>query len=63
MKTKPNWIIEGLIAGIIFIAISIVSELMEDPISFEGMWRKIIIFLVAGLGYGLSMKYYRRKKN
>jgi hypothetical protein len=63
MKTKPNWIMEGLIAGIIFLAIKIIIELLLDEFSFERLWVTVLVFLVAGLGYGLTMKYYRRKRD
>lgn len=63
MKSKLNWIIEGLIAGVIFLVIIILVDLISGDFSLEGIWKKIFIFLIAGIGYGLTMKYYRRKGN
>jgi hypothetical protein len=62
MKTRPNWIIEGLIAGVIFLAIKILIELLLGEFSLERLWITVIAFLIAGLGYGLTMKFYSRKR-
>jgi len=64
MKTKIHWIIEGIIAGILMILITSIIALIENEFTFDGILRKVIIYLIVGLGYSLLMKYFRnRKKN
>jgi drug/metabolite transporter (DMT)-like permease len=62
MNTKINWIIEGILAGIIFLIIKSLIDLISQDFTFDGIWRTIIVFLIAGLGYGITMHYIRRKK-
>ena len=59
MKTSQNWIIEGLIAGVVFLIIILLVEYLSGDYSSEGIWFKVVAYLVAGLGYGLTMKLYR----
>jgi len=49
---KPNWIIEGLIAGVIFLIIILLVDYLSGDYSSEGIWTKSLAYLVAGLGYG-----------
>ena len=63
MKKPQNWIIEGLMAGVVFLIIILLVEYISGDYSSEGIWTKVVVYLVAGLGYGLTMKLYRRKKS
>jgi len=62
MKSNIHWIIEGIIAGILMLLITSIVDILEKDFTFEGIWKKVIIYLIVGLAYGLTMKYFRRRK-
>ena len=62
MNTKSNWIAEGLIFGIIMLIFSSIFDLIDGDFTFEGFWKKIIIWLIGGLVFGLVMKFLRSRK-
>ena len=62
MNAKQNWLIEGLIAGVIFFVVKSLIELLQGEFPPEKIWISVIVFLIAGLGYGLTMKYTRSKR-
>ncbi|MBF8149633.1 hypothetical protein ITJ86_06965 [Winogradskyella sp. F6397] len=62
MNTKINWVVEGLIFGIIMLVFSSILDLIADDFTFDRFWIKILIWLIGGLVYGLLMKLLRDRK-
>ena len=59
---KNNWILEGIIFGLIMLIFSSILDLITNEFSFEGFWKKILIWLIGGLVFGLIMKLIRKNK-
>jgi len=59
---KNNWIAEGIVFGIIMLIFSSIVELVTNDLSFDGFWKKILIWIIGGLIFGLIMKYIRKSK-
>ncbi|WP_178983949.1 hypothetical protein [Winogradskyella helgolandensis] len=62
MNTKINWIVEGLIFGVIMLIFSSILDLITNDFTFDRFWVKVIIWLAGGLVYGLLMKLLRDRK-
>jgi len=59
---KKNWILEGIIFGVIMLIVSSILDLITNKFSFEGFWKRILIWLIGGLVFGLMMKFIRKNK-
>ncbi|WP_179320506.1 hypothetical protein [Winogradskyella helgolandensis] len=62
MNTKINWIVEGLIFGVIMLIFSSILDLITNDFTFDRFWVKVLIWLAGGLVYGLLMKLLRDRK-
>ena len=59
---KKKWILEGIIFGVIMLIVSSILDLITNKFSFEGFWKRILIWLIGGLVFGLMMKFIRKNK-
>ena len=59
---KNNWISEGIAFGVIMLIFSSIVELVTDDFSLDGFWKKILIWIIGGLVFGLIMKFIRKNQ-
>ena len=60
MKTKKTrWLLEGVLFGTIMLVFSIIMDLIEDEFSFDGFWKRIIVWMIGGFVYALAMRFVR----
>ena len=62
MKSKHNWILEGLVFGVIMFLFAMILDYFAEGFTFKGIWIKILIWLIGGLAYGFIMKLIRAKQ-
>lgn len=59
---NKNWILEGIVFGVIMLIFSSIIELISDDFILDGFWKKILIWIVGGLVFALIMNYIRKDK-
>ena len=62
MEKKTSWLLEGLVFGVTMLLLSVLLDYYTDDFVADKLWIKILIFISAGIVYGLFMRYLRKNK-